>query len=1309
MDNEEFNKINIINKKEFDINKTNYKPLLINKKINLQNKNKSIFYLNIKNKIIDNNIKDIIQNLFKLLTICLLIIYYYMVLNKAKKNILRKLNSDYSEVIFTIYGKGMKRIISEQLQTPPDKIIVNNEEILPNTTFYNLQYDENIIKIGWNEKLTTCYAMLKELDISKVDFSYFDSSKVLSASYMFYGCKQLEEINFGAFDTSSLTDMSLMFVACGKLTSLNLSSFEISKVKNLYNMFGYCNNLEHIDLSNFNTVSVVNMSSMFFKCGRLKSINLSHFKTPSLENMNGLFEGCTSLISFDLSNFDTSKVKSLASLFCGCSSLKYINLNNFDTSKVFNMKWMFSGCKELTSIEISQLDLSNAILIGSMFSGCEKLEEINFNTSYTLSLLEDIDSLFSGCKSLKSLDLTFLDISKINYFDNFFYNCESIQYINISNFNISSVISMKNTFNGCKSLKILNIFSFTENSNLLLTDTFDGINDLIYCIKDSFKTEQIIDSLNQKNSINNCSYICFQNNSKYIVEKNICVQECNGDTDYKYEYKNRCYSSCNNYYSYDKKECIDEIPEGFYLNDSISKTIDKCPLKCKSCSNISMEDNLCASCNENYTIFREESKKPYIDCYLECPLGYINNNDTCEIDFCDDNTLYELVVDHSCIHYCSAFNFLNRICRGRNNSKIIKINIINNIRNDIIKGKLDSLFSKIKNYNKEDIVIFEEDITYQITSSYNQNNKKYENISKMIFTKCEKKLKSIYDIQPNETIIIFKIDVYEEGLLMPIVEYEMYHPNNYTRLDLSICDEFNINISVPVSVDEDNLYKYFPTSDYYNDKCFPFTSINGTDIILKDRQNEYISNNLTLCENNCNLIGYNNYLKYSSCECKIKNEINIIGDVVIDKDKLLENFVDIKNIINLEVMKCYRYLFTKEGILFNIGSYILLFSIFIYIISIIYFISKGYNSFIKRINDIIINNSNDKDKINSYFNIYIKGKNKSKNDKNMKIKKKQTKIKLKSKIKNKSLNKNEPPKKKRKRNVQSINISCNNIYNIYKLNDNSNSSINKSSNNMINRTSKSPKKQKKMTYFSPKKNKIFQKVNESLGYNDYEMNSLIYADALKYDHRTYFQYYLSLIRTKQKLIFTFFLNSDYNSKTIKICLFTFSFSLYYTINAFFITENDIHKIYKDSGEYDFIYNIPQILYSLVISLIINLIIKYFSLPEENIVEIKHNINTIGDKNTIIKLMKCLKIKFCCFFIASLIFLVIFWYYISCFCVVYKNTQLYLIKDTLISYVLSLLYPFGINLIPGLFRIPSLKDSNKKKESLYKFSKIIQQL
>ena len=66
----------------------------------------------------------------------------------------------------------------------------------------------------------------------------------------------------------------------------------------------------------------------------------------------------------------------------------------------------------------------------------------------------------------------------------------------------------------------------------------------------------------------------------------------------------------------------------------------------------------------------------------------------------------------------------------------------------------------------------------------------------------------------------------------------------------------------------------------------------------------------------------------------------------------------------------------------------------------------------------------------------------------------------------------------------------------------------------------------------------------------------------------------------------------------------------------------------------------------------------------------------------------------------------FWYFISCFCVVYKNTQIILIKDTLLSFGLSMIYPFGLNLIPGIFRIPALKSRNKDKKCLYKLSGII---
>ena len=50
--------------------------------------------------------------------------------------------------------------------------------------------------------------------------------------------------------------------------------------------------------------------------------------------------------------------------------------------------------------------------------------------------------------------------------------------------------------------------------------------------------------------------------------------------------------------------------------------------------------------------------------------------------------------------------------------------------------------------------------------------------------------------------------------------------------------------------------------------------------------------------------------------------------------------------------------------------------------------------------------------------------------------------------------------------------------------------------------------------------------------------------------------------------------------------------------------------------------------------------------------------------------------------------------------IYKNTQYYLLKDTLISFALSQLYPFAINLIPGFFRIPSLSDKKKQRSFLY---------
>ncbi len=150
----------------------------------------------------------------------------------------------------------------------------------------------------------------------------------------------------------------------------------------------------------------------------------------------------------------------------------------------------------------------------------------------------------------------------------------------------------------------------------------------------------------------------------------------------------------------------------------------------------------------------------------------------------------------------------------------------------------------------------------------------------------------------------------------------------------------------------------------------------------------------------------------------------------------------------------------------------------------------------------------------------------------------------------------------------------------------------------------------------------------------------------------------------------------------------------------------MNKINEDKGAYEIIFQIPQILYSTVISAVINMILKNLSLSEKQILSIKKEKNCLKAQEKAKSIKKCLKIKLVFFFILSFLLILFFWYFISCFCAAYKNTQIILIKDTLISFALSLLYPFGLNLFPGMFRIPAIRAINKDKKCLYKISSLV---
>ena len=159
------------------------------------------------------------------------------------------------------------------------------------------------------------------------------------------------------------------------------------------------------------------------------------------------------------------------------------------------------------------------------------------------------------------------------------------------------------------------------------------------------------------------------------------------------------------------------------------------------------------------------------------------------------------------------------------------------------------------------------------------------------------------------------------------------------------------------------------------------------------------------------------------------------------------------------------------------------------------------------------------------------------------------------------------------------------------------------------------------------------------------------------------------------------------------------------VNALFFNDETMHKIYIKKGTFDLIYNIPQIIYSTIISGFISGLISILSTIDINIIKLKQEAkkeDAIIKKDETIKILIIIKLS--SFFFIDLVFIVLFWFYLSCFCAVYKNTQIHLIKDTLISFFMGMIYPFLVYIFPGIFRIKALK---AKKLCMFKFNKILQ--
>ena len=112
----------------------------------------------------------------------------------------------------------------------PNQILINdiNQTIIQYQ--YNLNVEYSNITMRWNTSITDCSNMFNSLNIIKIDFSGFDSSKVTRMRKMFFNCTSLTSVDLSHFNTSACTDMNAMFDDCHSLISIDLSNFDTSHV-----------------------------------------------------------------------------------------------------------------------------------------------------------------------------------------------------------------------------------------------------------------------------------------------------------------------------------------------------------------------------------------------------------------------------------------------------------------------------------------------------------------------------------------------------------------------------------------------------------------------------------------------------------------------------------------------------------------------------------------------------------------------------------------------------------------------------------------------------------------------------------------------------------------------------------------------------------------------------------------------------------------------------------------------------------------------------------------------------------------------
>ena len=158
----------------------------------------------------------------------------------------------------------------------------------------------------------------------------------------------------------------------------------------------------------------------------------------------------------------------------------------------------------------------------------------------------------------------------------------------------------------------------------------------------------------------------------------------------------------------------------------------------------------------------------------------------------------------------------------------------------------------------------------------------------------------------------------------------------------------------------------------------------------------------------------------------------------------------------------------------------------------------------------------------------------------------------------------------------------------------------------------------------------------------------------------------------------------------------------------FVDNSTIHNIYINNGSFDFIFNLPYILYATIIIYVLKFAFYYFITIHKESIQIKNN--TLGSLSAETnKIIHKIIIRIFLFFSICISLLIIFGLYIACFTAILPKIKLHLFIRAAISLSISLIIPLFLHFITACIRIFSLSNTDKSRKYLYKMSQILQLL